>query len=207
VALWPGITAEILAVDYLDFLENQLGQARERQLTRYLLAAQATAERFCRRRFGPDPELTDSGADTNDPVTKTVRVGVYDDAVKIPDLRISPSPVVTLDGFALDVNDDYWLEPFSDDTPATFLRLAAAPASTGGTVAITGRFGWNPLPPDLDDAVYTLAARKYRERQSNHADSVQLPEGLTLAYFRQLPASVQGTLSMLKIHHFAVVGG
>jgi hypothetical protein len=207
VGLWPGITAEILAVDYLDFPEEQLGRARERQLVRYLLSAQATADRFCRRTFGPDPALTDSGADTNPPVTKIVRVGVYDDSVKIPDLRIVPDPVVTLDGLSLALDSDFDLEPYSSERPATFVRLAERPSAQGGALSITGRFGWNPLPADLDDAIYTLAARRYRERQSNHADSVQLPEGLTLAYFRQLPASVQGTLMMLKIHHFAVVGG
>jgi hypothetical protein len=206
VALWHGITAEILAVDYLDFPEEQLGKARERQLTRYLLSAQATAERYCRRTFGADPVLTEAGADTNPPVEKTVRIGVFDDSVKIPDLRITPTPVVTLDGLSIDLDDDYELEPYSSEEPSTFLRLAERPSAQGGVLSITGRFGWNPLPADLDDAIYTLAARRYRERQSNHADSVQLPEGLTLAYFRQLPASVQGTLNMLKVYHFSVIG-
>jgi hypothetical protein len=208
VSLWPGIEVEALAIDYLDFTQENLARAREAQLMRFLLAAQKTAERYTRRRFSPDPPLADDGSDTNPMVTKRFAVTSWDDSIRITDCRVTPEPLVLLDNVAL-VEGSFGFEPDSEEEPATYVRLAERPlfSAQGGVLSVTGRFGWNPISDDLIDAVYTLAARRYRERQSNHADSVQLPEGLTLAYFRQLPASVQATFDFLRVPHFAVIGG
>jgi hypothetical protein len=68
------------------------------------------------------------------------------------------------------------------------------PVTALPSIAVTGRFGWWPAPDDIRDAVLVMAARRWKERDAGYGDSVQLAEGITVAYYRQFPATVQATI-------------
>ena len=56
------------------------------------------------------------------------------------------------------------------------------------TVAVTGRFGFGSIPPNLNEAIYLLAARMYYEKEAQFADQVAVGEGaVAQIYYRQLP--------------------
>jgi len=75
--------------------------------------------------------------------------------------------------------------PFSERSPSYEERRERH------TVEVTGRFGITPIPADLLEAIYTLAARMFYEREAQYADQVQIVEGGGAAgvvqYYRQLP--------------------
>lgn len=57
----------------------------------------------------------------------------------------------------------------------------------------------DPVDEDVADAIYTCAARHYRERDAAWSDSVQpFEEGPILSYFRGLPAQVKMTYDLLR---------
>jgi hypothetical protein len=71
---------------------------------------------------------------------------------------------------------------------------------------ITGRWGWNPTPPDIIDATYAVAARRYRERDASFSDQIVTPEGMALAFFKTLPASVKGALDAYRVPNIGLLG-
>jgi hypothetical protein len=70
-------------------------------------------------------------------------------------------------------------------------------------VSVTARFGFTSIPPNLNEAIYLLAARMYYERQAEYADQVAVGEGATAQiYYRQLPPRVK-----LAIESFSIPSG
>lgn len=163
-----------------------------------LNSAETFVERFCGRLFSPDPELV-GGEDVAPSIEKTVVVTPEDRLVRIPDLREVVS--ITLDGLALD-SSAYRLGNYSQSSPAKQIELLqrATPSLTRPETALVlkGRFGFNPTPADIIDAVLTIAARRYRERDAVFSDAVQTSDGGLLSYFRSLPSNIQHILRSYK---------
>ena len=59
------------------------------------------------------------------------------------------------------------------------------------TLTVTGRFGIVPAPEDLADVILAMCARRYKERDASWGDSVQLPDGGLISYYRSLPPWVR----------------
>jgi hypothetical protein len=173
-------------------------------------AAEVFVERYCGRRFSPDPALAADGSDTLAPVSKSFAVSAGQASVRIPDLRVATT--VTLNGMAITQADPYGgggytLDNYQD--PATRVYLMAPSGLMGGStlgtlwrgpgkLTITGRWGFAESPEPIALAVKALTMRMYRERDAAWADSVATPDGSVLSYFRQLPSSIQGLLQMYR---------
>lgn len=163
-----------------------------------LAAAEAFTERYTRRQIGPEPAVaTGLGV----PVAKVFPVRPGQWRIRIPDLRQASG--VTLDSALLTAGTfGYELDDAGDvqDGLATTIRLTNTGlvglyANVRSTLAITGWWGYYPLPADIADAAYRLFARMYAERKAVWSDSVLTPEGGIMQYFRQLPLSVQATFT------------
>jgi hypothetical protein len=159
----------------------------------------------CGRSITPEPAFTSGGADTNPPVTKNLTMRGR--GVLVPDARVITQVEVDKEAVTeyttriyngtivrLELPPEHsasfydwggWGPPFSERS-ARFDEHRAP-----HTVAITGRFGIWPVLPDLLEAIYTLAARMYYEREAQYADIVQLAEGpgasIGQTYYRTLP--------------------
>ncbi len=185
-------------------LASKVGPDQDSVLTVMLESAESFVERFCGRRFSPDPELV-GGEDLAPSVEKTVMVTPEDRLVRIPDVREVVS--ISLGGMALNPSD-YKLGNYSAASPANQIELlqTAVPSLTQPEteLTITGRFGFNPTPADIVDAVLTIAARRYRERDAVFSDSLQTSEGGLLTYFRSLPSNIQLILRSYKMPRLAV---
>lgn len=160
-------------------------------------------ETYTGRSFHPDPAFDPvTGDDTQPPIDTTVylpphrgRYSFYMPRplkLRVPDVReidvVTPT-AATITGFQPLGDPPWrWLQLFGlvYDIQEPFTQLPA--------VVITGRFGLAPAPADLKDAVLMMAARRWRERDAAYGDSVQMPEGGIVSYFRQFPPSVQSTL-------------
>lgn len=141
-------------------------------------------------------------ADTNPVVTVTVPAN-YRRNIAIPDARTVTS--VTLDGQALSSNG-YQLIGGGGSGAATDLTLTPLGPVTQGwlptlgqTLAITGRFGIWPVPPDIKDAVLLMVSRAYRERDAAYGDVIQMQDGGVVNYFRQMPLRARAILDSYRI--------
>lgn len=144
-------------------------------------SAEKTIANRTGRSFGADPALVD-GEDTADAVEKTFRIRYQQVRVRIPDLRVAES--VVLDGTELVADIDYQLDMFDGGEPATNLYLTSlypgrSPLllQVGSTVAITGRWGFDPVPDDVYEIALQIAARKYRKREAMFADQAEVGQG------------------------------
>lgn len=186
-------------------LGSKVGPEADPVLSVMLESAGSFVERFTGRRFTPDPELVE-GEDTAPAIEKSVIVTPQDRLVRIPDFREVIS--VTLGGMTLNPAN-YMLGNYSAGSPANQIELlqTAVPSLTQAETKLTlkGRFGFNPVPPDIIDAVLTIAARRYRERDASFSDSLQTSEGGMLTYFRSLPSNVQLILRSYKLPRIAVL--
>lgn len=122
-----------------------------------------------------DPQIT---------VTKHLR-GRRSTVVYLPDLWEVGE--IAHNGIVLDATD-YELD--TQRYPGYFTQLKLARPSSG-TVEVTGRFGFNPVPPGLRDAIYALAARRFQERAASYADSAPVMDGTMIHYYRQMPPSIK----------------
>lgn len=197
---------EVLA--YGDLSEDRVDG---RLLQTLISSAERFAARYARRQFDPLPALV-SGVDSAPAVTRTFTVRPGRVTVTVPDLRAVTS--VSMDGMLLDTNTGY-IPIDTNDEPATFVQLYYPYGSTGsllgyttsgvGTLSITGRWGWNPVPEDVKVAVMSLTMRLWKERKASWGDTVVLPDGSIISYFKSLPASVQAGLNMYRKVNLAVV--
>lgn len=73
-------------------------------------------------------------------------------------------------------------------------------------LSITGRWGWLPTPIDIVDAVYTVGSRRWAERNAWFSDAYVTPEGMTLSFYKQLPAAAQAALSTYRVPNIALIG-
>lgn len=196
------------AIATLDELKRELDASRDidDDLLQSILDGVSTrVETYTGRLFHPDPPLDNAGEDTAAPVTKSVRLPRRflrwsewgDDhprtrMIDIPEAREIESvtgAAVEITGFE-PLNDPPWgrIQVFGLTVPPQ-PAITALPALT-----VIGKFGWWPPPADLKDAVLLMAARRSKERDAQYADTVQLAEGITVAFFRQFPATVQATI-------------
>jgi hypothetical protein len=197
VSNWTDITT--LKEEYLDVS----AQTNDSFLQRLLNSAEGEIERYCRRQFHPEP-ADPNGAD----VTKQVLVRAGSRDVRIPDCReaslvmYAGVEVLPITGASL-FPAGYVLDTSRE--PATVLELMA-PFYWPAYLQITGKFGWDPIPDELEDVTYALAARFYRERDAGYSDAVQTAQGF-LSYFRQLPPRLQMVLDSLRVPNWALIGG
>lgn len=169
------------------------------------MQAQRPAPHGCGRLLAPNP-----AKDSDPPVVETVRTTRR--RARVPDARSIAS--VMLDGTAV---TDYVAR--SKDGLVVQLALAddgrwtERPLGLGEgrgfverTVAVTGRFGFAQIPPDLAGAIYALAARWHYERAAQYADQVAVLENTAVqSYFRQVPPRVQLVFSSYALP--AGIGG
>ncbi len=202
----------LATVDELKAYLNERSVESDDLLAGILGGAEAFAERYCRRRFSPDPPLDSNGDDTGTPVTKILSTRGRS-VIRVRDLR---SGTLTLGGLLLNSAFDYEFGYAMEGEPATHLFLmpristyfARAPSMFGAFVndlTITGRWGWSPTPDDVKDGVLTIAARKFRERSANWGDTVTFPEGGAISYFRLMPASVKAAFDSYRVANLALV--
>jgi hypothetical protein len=197
---------EVLA--YGDLAEDRVDG---RLIQTLISSAERFAARYTRRQFAPLPALV-SGVDSAPAVTKTFTVRPGRITVSVPDLRAVTS--VSMDGMLLDTYSGY-LPVDTAEEPATFIQLFQPYGSTSsllgsspsgvGALAITGRWGWNPIPDDVKVAVMALTMRMYKERKALWGDTVLLPDGAIVSYFKSLPASVQAGLNTYRKVNLAIV--
>lgn len=170
--------------------------------------AQAPAPLGCGRLLIPNPALA-GDEDTADPVEQTVttrgRRIVLPDARSIAEVLVDgeatteyetithadPSKLNLVVGLA--IHEPYW---------RSYCGHGFRGARRRHTITVKGRFGFPKLPVSLRGAIYTLAARKYMERQAQYADQVPVGEGAAVqTYYRQLPPAVK-----LAFESFALPG-
>jgi hypothetical protein len=166
-------------------------------------------ERYARRRFSPDPGLTEAGEDINPVITKRIATrGLMD--VRIPDLR--ELVTITLGGNTLVEDDGYSLIRREDGDPAHAIEFSDFAGSYWLNVpgeadlVITGRWGFNPTPDDIKHFVCSLVARQYKKREANFADMIQTgPEGSIFRYMRALPEELRMIIDSYRISHGPVL--
>lgn len=130
-----------------------------------------------------------------------VRRSVRGSVMRVPDAR--EISAVTIGGVSIDPAT-VELVPWPDeDSPAPWIRLPVTPA--GAVVTVAGRFGFLHLPADLEDSIYVFAARRYRERDAQYADAVDIGDGQSAAYFRSMPANVRQTWEHYRLPKRSVV--
>lgn len=160
-------------------------QLLQEYLEAAFMQAQAPPPYGTGRVLAPDPATVELP-----PVTRALTVACG--RVLVPDAR--ELTAVELDGAALDAVTGY--RPIVRDGVIVQLLLGDGRCSHGWqrgyalpqTIVVTGRFGIDPLPANLVDAIYLLAARYWYEREASYADQVAVAEGAGVqTYYRQLP--------------------
>lgn len=189
-----------------DELKDYLGSSvvgADTLLNLMIESSERFVERYTGRRFSPLP-----ASDSDPVVAKTIKLTDERAIVRVPDVREVAS--VTLDGVTLAEESDYTLGDYEAASPASTIRLFERPALSRiepvALLVITGRFGFSPVPPDVKDAVLTIAARRYRDRDASWSDALQLSEGGILSYFAQLPSNTKMILQSYKLPKMALVG-
>lgn len=192
-AAQPQWASQQVFLEYLRWSGERVDQPT--YLPQCLAAAEDFLAQHCGRHWPPNPATLQDA-----PVTYTVRVRPNQWRLQIPDLRavqaitFAGTPLVegvtyNLNGPALNTDGSYW--------PADVVRISRSMWQAPGSyasLAITGWWGWDPIPSGVVDAVYRLAARLVHEQKAAYSDAVVLPEGGLLQYFRQLPATVQAAV-------------
>ena len=74
---------------------------------------------------------------------------------------------------------------------AVMIRLHGAPADISA-LRLTGQFGMDPIPADLEDALYQYAATRWREADASFGETVTYNDDQTLTLPRRLPTVVRG---------------
>lgn len=191
--------------EVLDYADLQLAGRKGQAFEDVLIQVEALVERWTGRRFSPDPEFAADGTDTLPAVTKSFTVMPGQVVVRIPDLRDMTS--ITYAGLPMYAAGTglgtygYRLDEGGDTFRRIYLVGSFSMLSTGALankIAITGRWGYYPPPEEIKLAVKFLTMRSWREREAAWADSIANPDGSVLSYFREMPASVQGTLRMFR---------
>lgn len=195
---------------YIKTAGGSLRGDNESFVDRLIDAAEGFVQRHVQRKLAPEPALTgDPPQDTGNPVAKTfpVRRQGY---IRVPDLRTVTS--ITLGGATLEDGLGYSIdfpETHYGREPATHVDVIGDVWVYGRQstpLVITGRWGWNPVPPEIKDVICTLVARMFAERDAKMADQVQVGlEGTVFNYFKALPARSQQVIEDLRVPKFAFV--
>ena len=178
----------ILASD--QYLGLDSGQAAEKaqRLDRTLTAAVARCESYTGRRITP-----------NVAASETVEVWTSTALVRIPDcMRLTAIAVVAPSGVPAIAVDQVELVPFGGAPGGAWLRLPGRPLGRQ-RLALTGQFGMDPMPADLEDSIYTYAATRWREAEAQFGERVGYTEGGDLVLPRRLPTVVRGVWDEFRI--------
>ncbi len=189
----------------IEMVRDYAGVKREERdplLERLIAGAERAVEKYTGRLFAPDPPLDQNGGDTAAPVTKEFTTRGQQ-TVKITDLRVATS--VNLGGLAL-LDDFGYSLAGPEGEPARYIEFGtgAIPGLLNWTPAmkdltITGRWGYSPTPEDVQDAVASLVARKFKRKDANWADTVQPgPDAAVFQYFKRLPDDIKTTLDSYR---------
>lgn len=135
------------------------------------------------------------------PPDHVVRCRASGDEIRVPDVRELSR--VTVGGEPVDLEHVELIRWPDADAPAPWIRLPAPAA--GAIVTAEGLFGFDPLPEDLEDSIYVFASRRYRERDAQYADAVDIGDGQSAAYFRSMPANVRQAWEYFRIPEPAFV--
>ena len=180
MALPGGVTVEELRNGHLNV------QGKDAFLELLLASASEFVAGETRRNLTP-------ALDPDDPVDVTIRTRGRR-FLRLPDAR--EVTAVVLDDVALIAEEDYDLH--QANRGETFVKLEVLRHSR--TAVITGRFGLDPVPEDLRDAIYTLAARNYHEKDAMYGDVVApSEEGGAVSFFRQVPPRVRAILTSWQV--------
>jgi len=145
--------------------------------------------------------LTPNPAGTSpENATITITKLVYDNRFRLPDARTITT--VTADDVEL-TTGQYRANVVTPGGTIVYLDLLERQAKS---VVVTGQFGFSEVPADLRDAIYTHTARNYRERDAMYADQVELPDGGSVAFFRQLPPRVKLVYDAYRVRPWGLVG-
>jgi hypothetical protein len=203
-----GIASLADAQGHLGLDPTKMSAASIAKLQRMLDGSAAMVEKVTGRKFSPEPALV-AGLDTGTPVTKTFSARGRR-RIAIPDLRVATT--VVLDSYTLDAATGYDLGPSLDQEPAQTIVLSAiSPFVTvrplwTSQLVITGRWGFNPTPPEIIDVVLYATARKYKRSENSYGDQVADASGAAVNYFRQLPQDYQDAVNAYKRIHVGFVG-
>jgi hypothetical protein len=126
---------------------------------------------FARNQTGRQLDPLPDGAGTH---SLTRRVSGGRSIISVPDAR--EIVTVTIDGVEVEPAGFY-----SDRGLITDIEL---PVHTGSICEISGKFGFDPLPDDLRQAIIEEAANRYYERETGNADSAASEEYGQLPYSR-----------------------
>lgn len=190
-------------------------------LSGLLASVTLMVERYTGLRFEPNPPFDANGNDTLAAVSVTVPV-MYTPASLLPAQAAAPNPwgpahpavpsamattVATRIPPARQVTSVLWdalpLLPAEyalvndtrlSDPYVRWVQVVDRSLPLAQNLVVTGRFGVVPAPADIVDAVLSIAARRYRERDAAYGDAVQLGDGGVVSYFRQMPLSVRAIL-------------
>lgn len=133
------------------------------------------------------------------PLVATTYTGrVRNGRIRVPDARTVTA--VTVGGVAVTVyeltSDHGYITHVVIDPDASLPTGWASEWPIGNrsrlVASVTGTFGMDPIPDDLADAIYTHAARNWKEKEAMYADQVALDEGgAVVNYFRSMPPRVK----------------
>jgi hypothetical protein len=182
----------------------------DERLERTLAQAVSRCESYTGRTVQPiDPEspflLALASAPVLTPGTVARVVRARTNLVRVPDLRRLLS-VEVLDGASAGQIDAATVEPvtWGNALTAVWLRLPLALAPGGARVRVTGLFGMDPLPADLEDSLYTYAATRWHEAAAQFGETTRYEDGATLAFPRRLPTIVRGVWDEYKVPEPAI---
>lgn len=183
---------------------------RDADLMRIVRGVTVIIERLTAKRFSPTPELASDPAVTVTaavgmaPVPRSLLWGPASFGTPLGSVRTAQEWPITIphaseiDALSLDTTGALLAGQYVLETDSTLqdpytrrvviLDPAALPAQT---LTVTGRFGIVPAPDDLVDAALSMCARRYKERDASWGDSVQLPDGGLISYYRSLPPWVR----------------
>lgn len=195
-----------------------------RVVNRIIDGVEGFVQTYTHRRFAPEPALDADGADTGTPVQKSFKVSRIGPnsltsrnsvRIRIPDLRVAT--LIALDGNTLTEGIDYILDTYVGDEPYTHIKLVNwnswinpwTMLQVQSHLEITGRWGFNPTPPDIKTVVTYLAAREYRRRDAMYADAVDTGTGVFDFGVRNfaVPDDKKTILDLYKIPQIATVPG
>lgn len=181
---------------------KDLGKADQDLLQDILDGIEASTERILNRTFAPLPEPDVNGADTLPPVEKKFS-SRGKSCVRVPDLR--EITVITLDGLPLVDTTDYQIDNYGE--PATDIELNPYRryiSNAKGELAITGRWGFWPAPPDGRTLVCSLAARFYRLRDSAFTGQLVTDENVAF-FFSTLPDDLKNMMDGFRVRKVGLV--
>ena len=153
----------------------------EAYLEAAFLQAQAPPPLGTGRLLTPDPASAGDEPVTRRIVTSGSRRIVIPDAREITEVR-ADGTVISTGGYATTSRQGH----------VVGLAFPNSYSPVYEVVEVTGRFGFQSIPANLAEAIYTLAARMYYERDAQYADQVAVAEGTAVqSYYRQLPPRVK----------------